>query len=115
MQRTEQQQKIEKALLELISITQTPMLKNGLDITFIPERYASRDNGNRRKSESYIRENKAHLVLVEPINENNLDEWTDAIAMCYNHLDKLEEIQSHKLNHPLFFESIQDLVAMNMK
>jgi hypothetical protein len=115
MQRTEQQEKIEKTILELIEISKTPMLNGNFGITFIEEKYSSRGDEQRRKSQSYIKDGKVQLILIEPENENNLDEWTEAIVNCFSLFDKLEKIQSHKLNNPIFFDALIERVKINMR
>lgn len=116
MQRTEQQEKIEKTLLELLECAKTPMLKGNFEIRFISDdRAYNTHDRSRMKSESYLRDGKVYLELVEPKHENNLDEWTEAIVNCFSLFDKLEKIEIHKLSNPIFFEAIKHRIYIETK
>jgi hypothetical protein len=116
MQRTEQQEKIEQTLLELIECSKTPMIKGNFEIRFIQDKESCfTPNNNRKVSESYLRDGKVYLELVEPKHENNLDDWTEAIVNCFSLFDKLEKIEIHKLSNPIFFEAIKHRIYIETK
>jgi hypothetical protein len=109
--RTEQQNRIESELKQLIELSKTKSLKGHFEIKFI----TLGDAREGEVSESYIYKDIVVLRLIEQILQHNLDEWTKPIIDCYDLLKRIEEQNMYKRENPDFFKALKSIVEIEIK
>lgn len=101
--RTKQEQKLEDALFTLI--------KNAgkmLNVNFYSQHEAIRESrgGQKIVSSATKEHNAVSLVLVEPTNPAELNEWADAIVKAEELVDMVLSERLHEYQNPNYFKSI---------
>lgn len=101
--RTKQEEKLEKALFELV--------KNAgsmLDVYLYSQQEAVRENrsGQKIKSTATKDYNKVILTLVEPTTPAELNEWAEAIVKAEELVEMVLAERMHEYQNPNYFRSI---------
>jgi hypothetical protein len=109
--RTEQQNRIENELKQLIELSKTKSLKGHFEIKFI----SLSDAREGEASESYIYKEMVILRLIEQRLQDNLDDWTKPIIDCYGLLKRIEEQNIYKRENPDFFKALKSIVEIELK
>jgi hypothetical protein len=99
-QRTEQQQRLHKYLMDLISVA-----GNYLTVDFVSQSDA-KERGKVVKTEAIKRRESVYLCLVEPLFGADYDEWAEAIVEAEEYLGFLEKERFYRYENPSFFEAI---------
>lgn len=103
MKRTEQEQRLETALFELIKNA-----GNMLRVEFISNDRSYRDSrdGEKIKSIAYKQEGQVLLTLVEPVVPIELDQWAEAIVKAEELVGMVEMERAYEYQNPNYFKSI---------
>lgn len=97
----EQQERTEKALLDLIKVADTY-----LRIEFVSDQRRS-EYGDRKIITSVIKGSRfVKLILVEPLNKIELDQWAEVIVKAEEILGELEKERAWQNQNPDFFSRI---------
>lgn len=106
MKRTEQQDRI---LKELLTLKETHGKNLKIEIEKRDNcREVMSQNSSARIGSSCGGGRNVFLELVEPENDNNLDEWADAISRVNPLFDKISEEIAHENNHPDFITALKN-------
>lgn len=99
--RSEQENRIEKFLFDLLGVG-----RKYLSVFFkgseIDERKDSKPGTSVRRIGNSI-----HLLLAEPISNDDLDKWGEAIVKAEELLGIIEKEQVHEMSNPSFFKAMQ--------
>ena len=63
--------------------------------------------GNKRKSCALRNKRRVQLVLVEPANNDELNEITQACGMANDLCEDIIRENTHDMHHPNFFKALQ--------
>jgi hypothetical protein len=109
--RTEQQNRIETELKQLIELSKTKSLKGHFEINFITLSDARQGD----VSESFIYKDIVVLRLIEQKHQHDLEEWIKPIIDCYGLLKRIEEQNIYKRENPDFFKALKSIVEIEKK
>lgn len=101
--RTPQEERIEKALFELIKnagkfLTVNFIAKSDLQMSSRAE--------SEKKTQAYKWNTRVTLNLIEPTNPAELNEWADAIIKAEELVDGLIKERYHEYQNPNYFKAI---------
>ena len=104
MERTEQEKRVEQALMSLLDVG-----AKYIELIFLaPGEMSSTCRGEPIKETQARRINDyVQLVLVEPMTSFDLDQWAEAIVKAEEICDKLEKELMWAFSNPNFFKAIK--------